>query len=114
MKKSITVLLVAAIAISSIGLPLSPASAGDYHNGWSSERSWRGEHDRDRDYYRDRGRYRDRDRGYRHDNRSSNHKNRDTAIIAGIAGLALGAAIIGLSNQNSRAPNGDRLIYDPN
>ena len=24
------------------------------------------------------------------------------------------AAIIGLSNQNSRAPNGDRLIYDPN
>ncbi|MEK1890225.1 MAG: hypothetical protein AAAB35_22225 [Phyllobacterium sp.] len=115
MKKSLAVLLIAAVAIGAIGLPSSPASAGDYYDGWSSGSEWRGR-DRDRYDHRDRGwdNGYGRDRRYRRD--GNNHKKRDAALIAGVAGLALGAAIIGLSNRSQGAPArpGDRLIYDPN
>lgn len=120
MKKILAVLLVTAISVSSIGLTSSPAAADD-HDGWSSERRWRDEYDRDPGdgYYRDRGRNYYRDQDYRRGHSGKRH--RDTAIIAGIAGLALGAVIVGsLANQRqetrvySRPANRDRLIYDPN
>ncbi|MBA8878195.1 hypothetical protein [Phyllobacterium myrsinacearum] len=119
MKKYLAALLVAAVSISAIGLPSAPAQAGGYYSddydGWSGDRSYRDS------YYRDRGDDYYRDRDYR-SNRSDRHKGRDTAIIAGVAGLALGAVIVGsLAKQNqNRAPvydrpaNHDRLIYDPN
>jgi hypothetical protein len=124
MKKTLAVLLVAVISVSAIGLPSAPASADDYYSygndGWSSEGNWR---DRNDDYYRDRERndYRDQDQEYRPDYTEKRHKKRDTAIIAGIAGLALGAVIVGsLANQRQAAPvysrpaHRDRLIFDPN
>ena len=126
MKKILAALLVAAVSISAISLQSAPAQAGGYYSdgydgGWSGERSYRDSYYRDRgdDYYRERDYNRNRD--YRSE-RSERHKNRDTAIIAGVAGLALGAVIIGsLAKQNqNRAPvydrpaSRDRLIYDPN
>jgi len=109
MKKAIAVLLVAAISAGSIALPTSSAYAD--HRRWS-ERSWDDGYDRGDRYYRDRGR--DDDRYHRRDRSGSNHKKRDAAIIAGIAGLALGAAIVGSLNRQQAPANGDRLIYDPN
>lgn len=123
MKRTFAALLVAAISISSISLPSSAASADDYYDGWSSERSWHDGYDRGRDdgYYRDRGRGEYRDEEDRSDYSQNRHKKRDTAIIAGIAGLALGAVIVGsLAKQRQSAPvysrraPRDRLIYDPN
>ncbi len=111
MKKTLAVLLVAAMSVSSIGLASSPAAADGWRDGYHR--------DRNDDYYRDRGRD-DWDHG-RRDHWDNGHKNRDNAIIAGIAGLALGAVIVGsLANQRQNAPvyarpaNRDRLIYDPN
>jgi hypothetical protein len=120
MKRTLAALLVAAISIS---LPSSPASADDYYDGWSAERSWHDGYDRGRDdgYYRDRGRGDYRDEEDRSDYSENRHKKRDTAIIAGIAGLALGAVIVGsLAKHRQSAPvysrpaPRDRLIYDPN
>lgn len=120
MKRTLAALLVAAISIS---LPSSPASADDYYDGWSSERNWHDGYDRGRDdgYYRDRRRGDYRDEEDRSDYSENRHKKRDTAIIAGIAGLALGAVIVGsLAKQRQSAPvysrpaPRDRLIYDPN
>lgn len=121
MKKILAALLVTAISVSSIGLTSSPAAAHDH--GWSSEGNWRDGYDRDRGdgYYRDRGRNYSRDPDYTHGHSGKRHKNGDTAIIAGIAGLALGAVIVGsLANERQETPvysrpaNGDRQVYDPN
>jgi hypothetical protein len=127
MKKTLAVLLVAVIATSTIDLPSSPAFADDYYSygndGWSSERNWRDGYHRDRndDYFRERERNDYQDQEYRRDHSESRHKKRDTAIIAGIAGLALGAVIVGtLASQTqdtpvySRSAHRDRLVYDPN
>lgn len=105
MKKLIAVLLVAAISATS-ALPTTSAFAGDHHRRWS-DRGWDDGYDRDRgDRY-----YRDRDHNYDHG--GNKHKKRNAAVIAGIAGLAIGAAIVGSLNQQQRY-NGDRVIYDPN
>ncbi len=120
MRKTLKALTVSVITASLLAGPVASAMAQDY-NGYNNRRAeqryderkayrgWQREEYR-RDERREE-RWRDARRDERREERRNERKDQKKAVIAGVAGLAIGALVVGAianSNKNNNPPPASR------
>ncbi len=106
MRKFISVVLAAVLALGTLGAGTVTASADPHWRGHHGGHHWAGRHHGPR-WHRG-GRH--WNRGYRHRYYRRHHHNNGAAIGAGIAGLAIGA-IVGGALSNERYYERPRPLY---